>query len=313
MRKTAITLGDPNGISPEITIKALNTLNYSENNIILIANSNILDFYKNQYSLFLNKQYEIIEIPFKKENIFPGCETKEAGEFAFQAILKACELAKTKQIESIVTAPISKYSLQLAGHNYSGQTEILQNYIAHNNQKAEMLFVCNNFSLLLLTRHLALKEVPNKIKKEIIEEKIEHLQNALKIQLGKTNIKMAICALNPHAGENGLFGTEEIKEIIPAVENLKKKNINIEGPFPSDALFQNLNSQNPKYNCYIAMYHDQGLIPLKLLDRNNCVNTTIGLDILRTSPAHGTAFDIAGKNIANPQSMIKAISLAVNF
>ena len=311
MKKIAVTLGDPNGISPEITIKALNFLDLPKDRVILIANRNILDFYNEKYALSLEKDYEIVEIPYRKEDIKIGRETEEAGEFAFKAIVKACTLAENKQTDALVTAPVSKNAMKMAGHNYSGQTEILEQYLAQSHQKAEMIFVCEKFSVLLLTRHIALKDIPEKIKKDIIVEKIEKLETSMKLQLGISSPKMAICALNPHAGENGMFGDEEQNEIIPAVRELRGKGINIEGPFSADALFAKCANEECNYDCYIAMYHDQGLIPVKLLERDNCVNTTIGLDVLRTSPAHGTAFDIAGKNIANANSMINAIELAL--
>ncbi|MCD7779650.1 MAG: 4-hydroxythreonine-4-phosphate dehydrogenase PdxA [Candidatus Gastranaerophilales bacterium] len=313
MTKTIVTLGDPNGISPEITIKALNFLDLPQDKIVLIANKDIISFYENKLKISLKNNYDIIEIPYKKEEILPGKETKEAGEFAYQALIKACETAVNTGIHSIVTAPLSKNAMKMAGHNYSGQTEILEKYLAHSNQKAEMLFVCNKFNVLLLTRHIAVKDIASKIKKDIIISKAERLTEALKLIFKTENPSIAICALNPHAGENGMFGNEEINEIIPAIKELQSKGINIKGPFPSDTLFSDCYSDRSKYDCCIAMYHDQGLIPIKLLERNNCVNTTIGLDILRTSPAHGTAFDIAGKNIANPSSMISAIKLAVNY
>ena len=212
-----------------------------------------------------------------------------------------------------MTAPVSKKAMNLAGHNYSGQTEVLEHYLANSNQKAQMLFICSNFSLLLFTRHLPLTEVASHIKKDILIEKAIHLNNSLKTQLGIQNPKIAICALNPHSGENGLFGNEEIDEIIPAIKQLRQLGISIEGPFPADTLFYNCYNNICNYDCYIALYHDQGLIPVKLMERDECVNTTIGLDVIRTSPAHGTAFDIAGKNLANPQSMIRAIELALQF
>ncbi len=311
MKTIAITLGDPNGISPEITIKALNFLDLPKDKVIFIANKNILDFYNEHLGLSTEKNYEIAEIPYKKENVTPGRETEEAGEFAFKALVKACELAVNGEVDAIVTAPVSKNAMKMAGHNYSGQTEIIEQYIAKTHQSAEMLFVCGNFSVLLLTRHIALKDVPEKIKKDIIIEKIEKVNASLQVQMGIPSPKFAICALNPHAGEMGMFGEEEIKEIIPAVNKLRNEGINIEGPFASDSLFTNCSSGDCIYDCYIAMYHDQGLIPIKMIGRNNCVNTTIGLDILRTSPAHGTAFDIAGKNIAHAGSMINAIKLAL--
>lgn len=311
MKKIAITLGDPNGISPEITIKALNFLDLPKDKVVLIANREILEFYNEKFGLSLEKDYEIIEIPFKKEYLKIGEETEEAGEFAFRAIVQACDLALNQEIDAIVTAPVSKNAMKMAGHNYSGQTEVIEQYIAQSHQSAEMIFVCDDFSVLLLTRHIALKDVPEKIKKESIIKKIEKLDKSLKLQLGVREPKIAICALNPHAGENGMFGDEEINEIMPAVQELKEKGINIDGPFPADALFTKCATKECDYDCYVAMYHDQGLIPIKLMERDNCVNTTIGLDVLRTSPAHGTAFDIAGKNLANPSSMIKAIELAI--
>ncbi len=311
MKKTAVTIGDPNGISPEITIKALNFLDLPKEKIILIANRNILNFYEKNYGLSLEKQYEMLEIPYNYEDIQPGKETSAAGEFAFRAIVQACNLATDRKLHSIVTAPVSKNAMKMAGHNYSGQTEIIEQYIANQGQKAQMLFVCDNFSVLLLTRHIALKDVPAKITKDNIVEQIENLDTSLQMQLGMEKPRIAICGLNPHCGENGMFGEEEINEIIPAIKELRKKGINTEGPFPADTLFTKCLSDNSNYNCYVAMYHDQGLIPIKLLQRGNCVNTTIGLDVIRTSPAHGTAFDIAGKMEADAESMINAIKLAI--
>ena len=264
MKKIAITLGDPNGISPEITIKALNFLDLPKEKVILIANKNILDYYEEKFDLYLEKDYEIIEIPYEKRDIKFGKETEEAGEFAFCALRKACDLAQAGKIEAIVTAPTSKHSMQMAGHNYSGQTEVLEQYLANENQKAEMLFICGKFSVLLLTRHIALKDIPFLITKQMIIEKVTTLTDSFKTQLGINNPKLAICALNPHAGENGMFGDEEITQIIPAIEELRKNGINIDGPFPADALFTNCAKKECDYDCYIAMYHDQGLIPIKL-------------------------------------------------
>ncbi len=309
MKRTAVTFGDPNGISPEITIKALNFLDLPYEKVVLITNDNILRYYREKHNLSLEKNYEIIEIPYKYEDIKPGIESEEAGEFAFKSLVKACNLAINGEINAIVTSPVSKNSLKLAGHNYSGQTEILEQYLAKSSQHAEMLFVCDNFSVMLLTRHISVKDVPNYVNKKNIIAKIENLNNALINQLDIKFPKIAICGLNPHCGENGMFGSEELTEIIPAVKELNLKGINIEGPFPADSLFQRCIDDN-KYNCYVAIYHDQGLIPVKLTQCNNCVNVTIGLDILRTSPAHGTAFDIAGQNIADADSMINAIKFA---
>ena len=311
MKKIAITMGDPNGISPEITIKALNFLDLPKEKIILITNKSILDYYRENHNLELEKEYEIIEVPYRYEDIKPGIETEEAGEFSFKTIVEACNLAIRHEINAIVTAPVSKNALNMAGHNYSGQTEIIEQYIAHDNQKAEMLFVCDKYSVLLFTRHIAIKDVPIFVTKENIKSKVENLYKSLKTQIGINNPKIAVCGLNPHCGENGVIGDEEQYAIIPAIMELREMGINIEGPFPADSLFKKFAIEECNYDCYIAMYHDQGLIPVKMMARDNCVNTTIGLDILRTSPAHGTAFDIAGKNIADAESMISAIKLAI--
>ncbi len=318
MKKIAITLGDPNSISPEIIIKALNKLQLPKEQVILVANKLVFDFYENNYGLKLNQNYKIIDIPYKCTDIKIAEETKEAGEFSFQAIKKSCELGNNKEIDAIVTGPVSKYAMNLAGHNYAGQTEIIEKFIKKEGQNAEMLFVSGKIKILLLTRHVALKELPELITKELILSKIETLHTSLKKDFNIKNPKIALCSLNPHAGENGLFGDEEVKEYIPAVNILKAKGINIDGPFPSDGLFANLSKEiskgeKPYYDCYVASYHDQGLIPIKLLAINESVNTTIGLDVIRTSPAHGTAFDIAGKNIANEQSLICAIKTALNI
>ena len=164
MNKIAITTGDPNGIGAEITIKALNKLDLPEDKVAIISNKNILDFYGK-----LNKNYEIIEIPYKNEDIKPGEITKEAGEFSFQSLVKVCQIKP----KAIVTAPVAKNAMYLAGHNFNGQTEVLQKYLAHDNQLAEMFFVAGNFRVLLLTRHCALKEI--NLTKELVITKIKNL------------------------------------------------------------------------------------------------------------------------------------------
>ena len=292
--KIVITTGDVNGIGAEVTIKALNTLR--PKNVVLISNRKILDFYGG-----LDFGCEIIEIPYDSE-ILPGQVTKESGEFAFQAVKKACEVGA----KAIVTAPISKEAIQLAGYNFDGHTEILEHYLAREGQKAEMLFVAGEFRVLLLTRHCALKDI--KITSDLLKDKIARLVASLNIE----NPKLALCGLNPHAGENGILGCEEKDVIIPTVLELQKQGVYITLPLPSDTLFIGASEafgQGHKipYDCYVAMYHDQGLIPMKVIVGKRAVNMTIGLDVIRTSPCHGTAFDIAGKNVADPTSMIEAI------
>lgn len=305
--KIAITTGDVNGIGAEITVKALNELDLPNDKIVIISNKEILNYYGN-----LNKEYEVVEIPFNKNDIEPGKITSKSGEFSFQSLKKVSELHPA----AIVTAPVAKSALHLSGHKFSGQTEVLQKYLAHDNQKAEMLFVANNFRVLLLTRHCPLKEIY--LTKEIVVEKIKNLAKTFKNNFAIDNPKFALCGFNPHAGEDGILGSEESNILIPAVEELRNCGINITMPKPSDTLFVNaarhyFNREKDNYDCYIANYHDQGLIPIKTVAGIKTVNTTIGLDIIRTSPGHGTAFDIAGKNVADYNGMKEAIKLAIKL
>lgn len=301
MDKIAITTGDPNGIGAEITIKALNELDLPQDKIVLISNKDVLDYYGK-----LDKKYDIIEIPFDKRDIKVGKVTKEAGEFSFQSLLKVCEIKP----KAIVTAPVAKNAMYLAGHNFNGQTEVLQKYLAHDNQLAEMLFVANNFRVLLLTRHCALKDVY--LTKEIIVKKITNLVKTFNNHFNIPNPRFALCGFNPHSGEDGILGGEEIDILIPAVKELQALGVDISMPLPADTLFVKAGNhyfkgEKDDYDCYIANYHDQGLIPIKTVAGDKTVNMTIGLDVIRTSPGHGTAFDIAGKNIADPNGMISAI------
>lgn len=301
MDKIAITTGDPNGIGAEITIKALKKLDLPKEKLVLISNKKILDFYGK-----LDKNYEIIEIPYETKDIKVGKITKEAGNFAFKSLLKVCEIRP----KAIVTAPTAKNAMYLAGHKFNGQTEVLQKYLSRDNQLAEMLFVANNFRVLLLTRHCALRDIH--LTEELVTTKVQNLVKTFQKHFGIKNPKFALCGFNPHAGEDGILGTEEKDILIPAVKELQAQGIHITMPLPADTLFVNaaknyFANKKDEFDCYIANYHDQGLIPIKTVAGISTVNMTIGLDIIRTSPGHGTAFDIAGKNIANPDGMIAAI------
>lgn len=321
-KKIAITTGDVNGIGAEITLKALNRLNLPKENVVIISNKNII-----------KTDYDIVEIPFDAEDIKQGQVSAQSGEFSFQALKRACEMAINGEIDAIVTAPVSKEALHLAGHKFNGQTEILEHCLAHDGQHAEMLFVAKDFRVLLLTRHVALKDIV--LTKDEVISKISRLDEFFKNNLNISAPKFALCALNPHAGETGILGKEEIEILQPAVNELRAKKVDITNPLPADTLFieaaknylsstlicsqpTNTSAFQPfslsaKYDCYIACYHDQGLIPIKTVAAEKTVNMTIGLDVIRTSPCHGTAFDIAGKNIASEESMIEAILLAVSY
>lgn len=291
MDKIIITTGDPNGIGAEITIKALNELDLPVEDVALISNRKILNAYGK-----LNKDYEIIEVPFDEE-VCAGKITKACGEFSYQSVKLACELKG----KGIVTAPVAKNAMYLAGHKFNGQTEILQKYLAHDGQLAEMLFVAGGFRVLLLTRHCALKDI--NLTKEIVVEKVVNLKKVFQERFKIKEPRFALCGFNPHAGEDGILGREEIEILQPAVDELREKGVDITNPLPADTLF----IKALDYDCVIANYHDQGLIPIKTVAGAKTVNMTIGLDVIRTSPGHGTAFDIAGKNIADATGMIEAI------
>ena len=296
--KIAITTGDPNGIGAEITIKALNLLNLPTKDIVIISNSKVLNTYGQ-----INNNYEIIELDYSQK-VIPGEGSASAGDFAYRALEKACDIKP----KFIVTAPTSKEAMHLAGHKFNGQTEILEKQLAHDRQKAEMLFVSKDFRILLLTRHCALKDVSNLLTKDVIVEKVERLRSYFQNKLLIKKPSFALCALNPHAGEDGHLGMEEIDTIIPTFEELKAQGINIIGPLPADTMFQQKYIE--KADAFLTMYHDQGLPVLKYAGFDCGYNTTLGLPYIRTSVDHGTALDLAGTTKADPGSLFAAVELA---
>lgn len=308
MSKIAITLGDPCSIGAEITQKALMELSdkgkIDLSKFILIGNLKVFGE--------TPKNIDFIDIKPQKE-LQMGKPSKQSGEVAFKSIMQAVELAKTDKVKAIVTAPISKYAINLAGYDFSGHTEIFDKYLSKSGN-AQMLFVTGDFRVLLLTRHLPLIKVPSVLTQKFIETEIEKLYKSLK-KIGLKVPKIALCGLNPHAGEEGLLGKEEQTEFLPAIKSLREKGIDIEGVFAADMLFSKAaktyrEGQKQPYDCYAAAYHDQGLCAVKTLDLEKTVNVTTGLKVIRTSPAHGTAFDIAGHGVASAESMKQAIILA---
>ncbi len=290
--KIAITTGDKSGIGKELTIKALNYLKPDKKDVLIIGEK-------------IDVDYDFLEI-----------NEESNGEFCYQSLKKACELAKDNKIKALVTSPVSKYELHKAGYNFNGQTEVIESLLDKNSNRAQMIFIANNLKVMLLTRHCALKDI--KLTVENIVFQTEILNNFLIEKYKIKNPKIGLCALNPHAGENGILGREEIEILIPTVEILNKKGVHIALPKSADALFakvgfQYLNNKKLDYDAILACYHDQGLCPIKALAFDKAINTTIGLPIIRTSPSSGTAYDIAGKNLANPKSMIEAIKLAIKL
>ncbi len=294
--KIAITTGDLLGIGEEITIKALNSLGLPYDEILIIGKN---------LNCFLDTKYETIEI-----------DSSDNGKFCYETLKTACALANEGKIRAIVTAPVSKEVLHKSGYKFSGQTEILEKFLGDEKSKAEMIFVSDDLRVLLLTRHLALSDV--KLDEKLIIDKVFRTNKFLIEKCGIKKPKFALCALNPHAGENGILGSEEKEMMIPAVSKLKDFGIDITPPLSADGLFAHvgekyINGEKQEYDCILASYHDQGLCPVKALCFKKVVNTTIGLKIIRTSPSSGTAYDIAGKGIADCTGMKEAIKLAVEL
>ncbi len=290
--KIAITTGDKLGIGKEITKKALDIIKPKRDEVLIVGEK-------------IDVDYDFFEI--NEEN---------NGKFCYKSLEYVCDLAKNKKIKAIVTSPVSKFVLNEAGYNFSGQTEVLEHLLSPNQKRAQMLFIAGGLKVMLLTRHLALKDIKLNIDDIVFQTKI--LNDFLKEKYNLSCPKIALCALNPHCGEGGLLGSDEIEILNPAVDILKGDGIDITKPLSADALFarvgkQYLNNQKLSYDAIIACYHDQGLCPIKALAFDSAVNTTIGLSVLRTSPSSGTAYDIANKGIADPHSMISAIKLALEL
>lgn len=314
-----ITMGDINGIGPEVIIKALSDLRISKNIVVIIYGSaKVLTFYK---KLLKNDEFNfntiksVTQAHTKKINVIncweenievqPGVDNKEGGTCSFMALKKATEDLKEGLIEAVVTAPINKKNILNEDFNFPGHTEYFtQNF---GEKESLMLLVSEDLRVGVVTGHIPLKDVSNSISKEIILLKLKIFEKTLRKDFGIQKPKIAVLGLNPHAGEDGVLGNEEVEIIAPLVEELRKKGMFVFGPYPADGFFGMM--QFKKFDGILAMYHDQGLIPFKTLAFENGVNFTAGLSIVRTSPDHGTAYNIAGKNTANESSMREAIYL----
>jgi 4-hydroxythreonine-4-phosphate dehydrogenase len=319
-----ITMGDPSGIGPEIILKScerkgirkLKLIAIGDFGVMLAAYNmlNIKSFRLNRIEnvkecLFNNEILNILDLKLiSKDELHPGKVQAVAGNAAFACIRKAVDLVKEDAIQTIVTAPLNKEALQLAGHHYSGHTEILA--ALTGTRDYAMLLYERKLCVIHVSTHVSLLEAISRVKGDRIEKVIE-MANAVIKKLGKDMPRIAVAGLNPHAGENGLFGHEEINEIAPAVNRMKEKGINVEGPIPPDTVF--LQAVKGKYDIVVAMYHDQGHIPLKLIGFNSGVNVTVGLPFIRTSVDHGTAFEIAWQGKANENSMVEAIKLSIKL
>lgn len=321
--RVGISIGDINGIGPEVIIKALRNPDMLIGcTPIIYASSKLLTAHKKLIDddLFIFQGVnDATEAQDKKVNIVPcwsevadieiGKATKNGGKHAFLSLEKATQDLAAGKIDVLVTAPISKETIHQAGFEFPGHTE----YLAHLSgvDEALMMMVTEDLRVALVTSHIPLKDVPNVINENIVLDKIKKLNNSLIKDFGIVRPRIAVLGLNPHAGERGSMGTEESEIISPAIQKAMEKGILTFGPYPADGFFGSRHYL--KFDAVLAMYHDQGLTGFKSLAFDNGVNFTAGLPIVRTSPDHGTAFDIAGKGIANEQSMRSAIYLAMDI
>ncbi|MDA9708877.1 4-hydroxythreonine-4-phosphate dehydrogenase PdxA [Alphaproteobacteria bacterium] len=305
-----ITLGDPLGIGPEITVRTLDFLQKKKININFIVIGSKKAFHKACENLNINKKLIHIKefIDYDEKIEFLNKPSIVGGSISYKSICKAANLYKNKMVKAIVTGPISKESLHLAGHKFDGHTGLLGSLF--NIDEPYLMLANKTFSTLHVTCHKSLLEAIKLITKEKIVEVISIGHDHM-LKINKTEPRIAVCGLNPHAGENGIFGSEEVNEIIPAVELLKKKGLNIVGPISPDIIFRE--AVKKKFDLVIANYHDQGHIPVKLLYFDQSVNVTLGVPFIRTSVDHGTAFDIAYKNKASAKNMLNAIFYALKM
>lgn len=306
-RKTiGVTLGDPCGIGPEIVAKSLDRISSQiKADFLIIGDQEVYRYYAK-----VKKNNDFLDLKNVSRRDFTiGRPNRRGARASLEYLNKARDLLKKRQINSLVTAPVCKETIAALGVSFHGHTEYLAE--AFGVKGFGMMFVTDALKTILVTRHIPLNQVSAAINPQNIFETIKLLFSALRHQFKIKKPRIAVCGLNPHAGEGGTIGREEKIKIIPAIQRAKNAGINVFGPLSADTLF--CEPMIRGYDAAVAMYHDQGLIAIKSLYFSKVVNLTIGLPFIRTSPAHGTAFDIAGKNRADPSSMMEAIKLAVQL
>lgn len=320
--RLAITHGDFNGISYEVIIKALSDVRmldfftpvvYGLSRVMSYnrKNLNLHDFSFNTIrdsSSIRNGKINLINLNEEEIRIEYGKSNLVAGNYAHIALSRAVKDLKDKKVNVVVTAPINKENIQSDEFKFPGHTEFFADEFGVKNYL--MLMVCDKLKIGTVTGHIPLKDVSLKLTEDLITSKLSVLENSLKVDFGIDKPKIAVLGLNPHAGENGNIGTEDMKIIRPVILKAKKNGSLVFGPFPADGFFA---TDYTRYDAVLAMYHDQGLIPFKTIAFSDGVNYTAGLPYVRTSPAHGTAYDKAGKNSASPDSMRSAMYLAVDI
>ncbi|MBN7816064.1 4-hydroxythreonine-4-phosphate dehydrogenase PdxA [Algoriphagus pacificus] len=318
-----ISIGDINGVAIEVVIKAL-----TDNRIfksftpLIYGHGKAISFYKKALSIddfnfvqiksldeVQHKRVNVINVMEECPDVIPGVETQEAGKMALAALSQAVEDLKSGQIQALVTAPVNKNNINSEELHFVGHTEFITEAVGAKDSL--MLMVSDQLRVGLVTGHIPLAKVPEAVTKERILKKAKLLLDSLEKDFGINKPKIAILGLNPHAGEDGLLGKEEEEIIKPAIRELKDQNKMVFGPYPSDGFFGMMHQT--KFDGILAMYHDQGLIPFKSIAFSSGVNYTAGLPVIRTSPDHGTAYNIAGKNLADEGSMRAAIFLAADI
>jgi 4-hydroxythreonine-4-phosphate dehydrogenase len=318
-----ISCGDINGIGIEIIIKSLSDSRMLDFcTPIIFASNKVINFYRKsvpEINFTFNSTKDFNKINPKQVNVFncwedeipvsPGELNETGGKFAVESLKAATQALKEGIIHALITAPIHKKNVQGNDFDYTGHTPFLKAFFEVKD--VLMLMAAGDFRVGLVTEHLPLKDVASHITKESILSKINILHASLKRDFNIDKPKIGVLALNPHAGDEGLIGTEEEDIIKPAIREAKQRNMLVSGPFSADAFFAR--GYQSRFDAVLAMYHDQGLIPFKSLSQTDGINFTAGLNFIRTSPDHGTAFDIAGKNRADPSSFIAAIFGALDI
>jgi len=320
--KIGISIGDINGIGLEVILKALSHNKIVDRcTIIVYGSSKVVSYHKNIVGIdfhfqSINKleqansnKVNILNCWQDSVNITLGKPSKESGQYAWQSLESAVNDLQAKNIDALITAPISKEAMHLAEFPHAGHTEYLTQKLGGS--ESLMFMINDDLRIGVVTNHIALKDVASTLTKELVVQKIRLMNESLKVDFGIERPTIAVLGLNPHASDNGVFGTEEEEIIRPAVVECKKKGVMVVGPFSADGFFGT--SQFTKFDGVLAMYHDQGLVPFKLLSFGKGVNYTAGLSAVRTSPDHGTAFDLAGKNQADPSSFLQALFQAMDI
>ena len=319
--KIGISIGDINGVGPEVILKSLSNKYILERcTPIIYSSSKVVSYHKNivkkQDLSFVSQsnadrvskgRINVVNCWMDSVNISLGSITETGGKFAYISMDSAVRDLKAGKIDALVTAPIHKKAMALANFPFKGHTDYLT---AQFEKESLMLMVSDDLRIAVVTEHIPLAEVPQVFSKELVSKKLNTLLRTLKVDFGIDRPVIAVLGLNPHAGDDGLMGTEEEEIIRPVIIEAKKKGELIMGPFPADGFFGS--GKFSKVDAILAMYHDQGLIPFKTLAFEKGVNFTAGLPIIRTSPSHGTAFDIAGKNQADATSFSNALFLAID-